>query len=106
MRTNEPYKVRLNQIESLKDLHREKEKLQMEISRREEGIKFNYQNLVRLLTFRNLMGTLIDEVSTTTTVVGKFITLGRDFVAKHKKKKKEKHHYHVPEPEGIEEEAE
>ena len=78
----------------------------MEISRREEGIKYNYHNLVHLLSFRSLMGTFIDEVSTSTTVIGKFITLGRDFVAKHKKKKKEKHHYHVPEPEGIEEEAE
>ncbi|MCX6241528.1 MAG: hypothetical protein NTX43_06985 [Bacteroidetes bacterium] len=106
MRTNEPYKVRLSHIDSLKNLQREKEKLQMEISRREEGIKYNYHNLVRLLSFRNLMGTLIDDVSTTTTLVGKLITLGRDFVAKHKKKKKEKHQHHVQEPEGIEEEAE
>ena len=94
MRTSEPYKVRVNHINSLSDLERAKERLQTEITRREEGIKYNYQNLVRLLSFRNLMGTLIDDVSTTTTVVGKLFTFGKDFLAKRKKKKKEKHGLH------------
>jgi len=91
MTTNEPYKVRLNRIKSLSDLLREKERLQTEIDRREEGIKNNYQNLVHLLSFRNLMGTLIDEVSTTATVMGKLFSLGKDFLAKRKKHKKDKH---------------
>jgi phage host-nuclease inhibitor protein Gam len=94
MRTSEPYKVRVHHINSLSDLEREKERLQTEITRKEEGIKYNYQNLVQLLSFRNLIGTLIDEVSSTTTVVGKLFTLGKDFVAKRKKKKKEKHSLH------------
>ena len=47
MRTSEPYKVRANHLNSLSDLEREKERLQMEIARREEGIKYNYQNLVK-----------------------------------------------------------
>ena len=91
MRTNEPFKVRLNHINSLSDLQREKERLQNEISRREEGIKNNYQNLVHLLSFRNLVGTLIDEVSTTNTVIGRIFSLGKDFLAKRKKHKKDKH---------------
>lgn len=91
MRTNEPFKVRLNHINSLSDLQREKERLQNEISHREEGIKNNYQNLVHLLSFRNLMGTLIDEVSTTATVMGKFLSFGKEFLAKRKKHKKDKH---------------
>lgn len=91
MRTNEPFKVRLNHINSLSDLQREKERLQNEISHREEGIKNNYQNLVQLLSFRNLMGTLIEEVSTTATVMGKMFSLGKDFLAKRKKHKKDKH---------------
>lgn len=91
MKTNEPYKVKLNNINSMQDLQREKEKLQMEITRREEGIKYNYHNLVHLLSFRNLMGTFIDEVSATTSVVGTLFSFGKDFLAKRKKKKKEKH---------------
>jgi len=73
------------------DLQREKERLQSEIDRREEGIKANYQNLVHLLSFRNLFGTLVDEISTTTTVIGKLVSMGKDFLAKRKKKKKAKH---------------
>jgi len=91
MRTNEPFRVRLNNINSLSDLQREKERLQNEISHREESIKNNYQNLVHLLSFRNLMGTLIGEVSTTATVMGKMFSLGKDFLAKRKKHKKDKH---------------
>lgn len=91
MRTNEPYKVKLSHINSMRDLQKEKEKIQIEISRREEGIKYNYHNLVQLLSFRNLLGNLIDEVGTTTTVVGKLFSLGKDFLSKRKKKKKEKH---------------
>jgi hypothetical protein len=91
MRTNEPYKVRLNHLNSLSDLEREKERLQTEISRHEEGIKQNYQNLVHLLSFRNLVGTLIGEVSTTATVMGKLFSFGKDFLAKRKKHKKDKH---------------
>ncbi|MCX6286263.1 MAG: hypothetical protein NTY96_04050 [Bacteroidetes bacterium] len=90
MRTSELYKIRLSHLNSLEDLEREKEKLQMEIVRREEGIKYNYQNLVHLLSFRNLIGTVIDDVSSTTTVIGKLFSLGKDFFAKRKKKKKSK----------------
>jgi hypothetical protein len=98
MRTSDPYKSRVHHITSMDDLEREKERLQMEIIRREEGIKYSYQNLVHLLSFRNLLSTLVDEVSTTTTVVGKLFTLGRDFLAKRKKKKKEKNKKEVTEP--------
>ncbi|MCX6283768.1 MAG: hypothetical protein NTW31_06005 [Bacteroidetes bacterium] len=90
MRTSDPYKIRISHINSLADLQREKEKLQLEIVRREEGIKYNYQNLVHLLSFRNLLGSLIDDVSTTTTVAGKLFSFGKEFLAKRKKKKKAK----------------
>jgi len=91
MRTSEPYKIRVNRLNSLADLEHEKERLQIEIARKEEGIKYDYQNLVHLLSFQNLISTLIDELSTTTTVIGKLFSLGREFLAKRKKKKKEKH---------------
>ena len=91
MKTNEPYSVRVKNIKSLADLEREKEKMQIEIARREEGIRYNYQNLVHLLSFRNLITTFIDEVSTTTTVISKLFSLLKEFLAKRKKKKKEKH---------------
>ena len=56
MRTSEPYKVRVNHLNSMEDLEREKERIRIEITRSEEGIKYNYQNLVHLLSFRNLIG--------------------------------------------------
>ncbi len=99
MRTKEPYKVKVDHINSLEDLEREKERIQMEIGLREEGIKNNYQNLVHLLSFRNLVGSLIEEVSTTTTVVGKLFSLGKGFLFKRKKKKKERHESHGLTPE-------
>ena len=100
MRTSEPYKVKLSHINSMRDLQKEKEKIQIEISRREEGIKYNYHNLVQLLSFRNLLGNLIEEVGTTTTVVGKIFSIGKDFLAKRKKKKKEKHEARLEEQAG------
>lgn len=90
MRTNDPYKVRVKNINSLKDLEREKERLQLEIVRREERIRHTYHNLVHLLSFRNLAGALVEELTTTATVAGKLVTFGRDIFAKRKKKKKAK----------------
>jgi hypothetical protein len=88
MKTNEPYKIRVGRINSLADLEREKERLQLEIVRKEEGIKYNYHSLVGLLSFRNLVGTLIEEVNATSTVIAKIVSLSKDFFAKRKKKKK------------------
>ncbi|MCX6281928.1 MAG: hypothetical protein NTU51_08190 [Bacteroidetes bacterium] len=106
MRTSEPFKIRLNHINSLEDLQREKEKLQMEIVRREEGIKYNYQNLVHLLSFKNLLGTLIDDVSTTTSVIGKIVSISKDFLARRKKKKKVKQEQQSKQEAGDAEPAE
>lgn len=91
MRTNDTYKVKISHIHSMADLQKEKERLQTEIVRSEEGIKSNYQNLVQLLSFRNIIGNLVEEISTTTTVIGKLFSFGKDFLAKRKKKKKAKH---------------
>jgi hypothetical protein len=104
METNAPYKIRVGKINSLDDLEREKERLQLEIVRKEEGIKYSYQSMVHLLSFRNIMTTLIDEVSTTTTVIGKIFSLGKEFLAK--RKKKAKHEQQEKHETGTEEQAE
>ena len=88
MKTRDPYRLKPGRINSLKDLEREKERLQLEIVRREEHIRFNYHNLRSLLSFRNMLGTLIEEVTTSATVAGKILSFGKDLFAKRKKKKK------------------
>ena len=88
MRTNEPYKIKMGKINSLDGLEKEKERLQLEIIRKEEGIKYSYQSLVHLLTFSNLIGSFIEEVNATSSLIGKVISLGKDFFVKHKKKQK------------------
>jgi len=106
MRTNETYKVRVDHLKSLADLEREKERLQLEIVRREEGIKHHYQNLVHLFSFTNILSTLIDEISTTTSLIGKLFSFGKEFLAKRKKKKKEKHEQQEQHETGTEAKAE
>jgi len=88
MKTNEPYRMRVRKINSISDLEREKERLQIEITRKEEGIKYNYQNLVNLLSFRNLIGSLIEELNASSSLVSKVISAGKNLMAKRKKKKK------------------
>ena len=90
MKTNESYRVNPRNINSLDDLKREKERLQLEIVRREDNISHHYHNLADLFSFRNILGAFFEEVNTATTIIGKLITLGKGFIAKRKKKKKSK----------------
>jgi hypothetical protein len=88
MKNKESYRVRIGKINSISDLEVEKERLRLEITRKEVGIKDSYHNLVDLLSFRNLIGTLLDEVNATSSVVGKVISVGKKLLSKRKKKKK------------------
>jgi predicted RNA-binding protein with EMAP domain len=80
--------MRIGKINSISDLEQEKERLRLEIARKEDGIKYSYYNLVDLLSFRNLIGSLLDEVNATSSVLGKVISVGKKLLSKRKKKKK------------------
>ena len=88
MKTNEPYRMRVGKINSMSDLEREKDRVQLEITRKEECIKYSYQNLLHLFTFCNLVGSLIEEANACSSMISKVITFGKELLAKRKKKKK------------------
>ncbi|MEI6455855.1 MAG: hypothetical protein WCO93_06165 [bacterium] len=87
------YRVSSGRIRSLQDLELEKAKMEIELLKSEESIKFSYRQLVHKLTFRNLAGTLVDEISKGTSTLSSAISLGKSFLEKRKKKKREKAMY-------------
>jgi hypothetical protein len=90
MKMKNRYRVPAGRIRSLQDLELEKARLEIELYRSEETIKKSYHDLVHRLTFRNLAGTIVDEVATGTSTLSRAISLGKSFLEKRKKKKKEK----------------
>ena len=90
MKMKNRYRVSAGRIRSLQDLGLEKAKLEMELFKSEDTIKRNYHDLVHRLTFRNLAGTIVDEVATGTSTLSRAISLGKSFLEKRKKRKKEK----------------
>jgi len=84
------YRLSSKRIRSLHDLELEKAKLEVEILKSEETIRSSYRHLIHRLTFRNLAGTLTDEIAARTSVLSKVISVGKSFLEKRKKKKKEK----------------
>jgi len=90
MKTKNRYRIKTGRIRSLQDLELEKAKLEMELFKSEDTIKRNYHDLLHRLTFRNLAGTIVDEVATGTSTLSRAISLGKSFLEKRKKKKREK----------------
>jgi hypothetical protein len=90
MKMKSRYRVSSGRIRSLQDLELEKAKMEIELFKSEESIKGSYRQLVHKLTFRNLAGTLVDEISTGTTTLSRALSIGKSFLEKRKKKKREK----------------
>jgi hypothetical protein len=88
MKRMNKYRSSVHKVRTLHDLELEKAKMEMELFKSEETIKSSYRQLLQRLTFRNLAGTLVDEVSTGT--LARAISIGKSFLEKRKKKKREK----------------
>lgn len=84
------FRLSSKRIKSLYDLELEKAKLEVEILKSEETIRSDYRRLIHRLTFRNLAGTLVEEISSRTSVLATAISVGKSFLEKRKKKKKAK----------------
>jgi len=87
MKTNKRYKVRPDNIHSLRDIELEKARLQLEIMKAEECIHSDYRRIVDSFTLKNLATGLIDDIATTSNIVSKAFGIGKNFLAKRKKKK-------------------
>lgn len=92
MKSNNSSRLSLKRIRSLRDIELAKAKLDVEIVKTEETIRYSYRHLINRLTFRNMASSLIQEVSTHSNLISKAISASKSFFEKRKKKKKEKTH--------------
>jgi hypothetical protein len=83
------YIVKASRINSLAELQMEKERVKMEIMRKETEIHSDFRNIVQALTFRNIVSNLADNITVQSAVLSKAITFGKALFSKRKKKKKE-----------------
>jgi hypothetical protein len=90
MKTSKRYKVQPGKIHSLEDLSLEKKRLRFEIMKTEENIHSGYRHILEALTFKNIATSVIQDFSSTSTVVSKLFSFGKSVMAKRKKKKHDK----------------
>ncbi|MBE0647592.1 MAG: hypothetical protein IH596_07405 [Bacteroidales bacterium] len=75
-------------LTSLKELRAEKFRLQREIMQTEGEIKENYRHLVEALTFKNIIGTIVEEIAATNLLVSQAYSMVRPLFNRKKKKKR------------------
>ncbi|MCK9424201.1 MAG: hypothetical protein M0Q38_16570 [Bacteroidales bacterium] len=90
MKTSKRYKIKTSKIHSLEDITAEKTRLKFEIRLKEEHIQSNYRHILDAFTLRNLTSTLVTELSATSSIVSKALSMGKSILERRKKKKKEK----------------
>ena len=84
------YKVRPEKIHSLQDIEMEKQRLGMEIIKKEENIHTDYRKILEAFSFRNIATTIVNEISSTSSLMSKAIVFGKSIIARRKKKKHDK----------------
>ena len=84
------YTVKADKIGSLKDIELEKQRLRLEIMKKEQDINSGYRNIVQALSPRNIAATLVNDLTTSSTVLSKAFSIGKALIAKRKKKKLDK----------------
>ena len=90
MKTTNRYIVKAANIRSLKDIELEKQRLRLEIMKKEQDIHSGYRNILHAFSLRNLATTLVNEVTTTSSVLSKALLIGKSFLDNRKKKKHDK----------------
>lgn len=78
--------VKPDKIHTLKDIELEKQRLRLEILKTEAHIQDGYRNILHAFTFKNLASNMINDISATTSVIGKAFSIGKAIMAKRKKK--------------------
>jgi hypothetical protein len=90
MKTSKRYIVKAEKIHSMEDLRIEKLRLRLEIMKTEENIHSGYRDILQALTLKNLATTMINDVSASSSLLGKAFVFGKAVMAKRKKKKQDK----------------
>ena len=87
MKTSNRYKVKSQNIRSLKDLDLEKQRLRIEITKTENNIQIDYHNLLHALTLKNIASIMINDSQATSSMLSKVFSFGKSLMVKRKKKK-------------------
>jgi hypothetical protein len=87
MKTHNRYLVKPSKIHSLKDIELEKQRLRLEILKKEQDIHEGYRDILHALSPRNIASSLVNDVATSSTIVSKAFSVGKAFLSKRKKKK-------------------
>lgn len=90
MKTSNRYKVKSQNIHSLKDLELEKQRLRLEIMKTENNIQLDYHNILHAMTLKNIASNMINDISATSSVLSKAFSFGKSLMEKRKKKKHDK----------------
>jgi hypothetical protein len=82
------------------ELQQEKNRLQLELVKKEAEIKANYRHILSAFSLRNIFTTVTTELSNPSSITAKVITLGKNWLSRRKKKKKEAKNKHAEEKAG------
>ena len=82
--------VNPDKIKSMQDLSMEKQRLRIEIMKTETTIHSSYRDIIQAFTFKNLAGTMINDMTTRSTMLANAFAIGKSFLSKRKKKKHDK----------------
>jgi len=74
----------------MEDLRLEKERVRFEIVKAEADLHTGYRNILHAFTFQNIASTVINELSSSSSVLHKAFSFGKSILASRKKKKQEK----------------
>jgi hypothetical protein len=90
MKTSKRYSVQPKKIHSLEDIRLEKMRLRMEIMKTENNIHEGYRDILQALSPRNVVGTVINDITGSSALIARAFSFGKSLVEKRKKKKQDK----------------
>ncbi|MCX6243524.1 MAG: hypothetical protein NTU98_02370 [Bacteroidetes bacterium] len=89
MKTTKRPRSNFRKVRSMNELKLEKARLQMDVVMAEERIKGNYRQIKEAFALRNIITTVVTELSNQTYAISNVISAARSIFKKKKKKKKE-----------------
>ncbi|MEI6683843.1 MAG: hypothetical protein WCO44_14525 [Bacteroidota bacterium] len=92
MKTTNRYTIKAERIRSLKDIEVEKHRLRLEIMKKEQDIHNSYRNILQGFSPRNLATSMVNDFTTSSSILSKAFSIGKAFMARRKKKKRDKAH--------------
>jgi hypothetical protein len=90
MKTSKRYTVPPGKLQSLEDIRLEKMRLRLEILKTENNIHEGYRDILHALSPKNVVGSVINDITGSSTLVAKAFSFGKMLMEKRKKKKQDK----------------